>query len=283
MSQDESTAPRGKRERSTRYPGVPLPESVELCKFIEGHGLDGLSATDIATALGYKNIKTNTFSARLSAARQFGLLVLKDEGYTLTTLARSILHPVDPGDMPRLHRQALLSPSLYKDLAERFADKRVPDPAILGNVLYHDYQIISSAKQSAAQAFLDSARFAGILGDDLILRPQGTAPAPAAAPTQPVAPAVPAAGASPAPAGPSAVAGESPRARSATNDVRIDLRLWDEDAGKSIRVRAPETMTPASFDRLIQTLRLHLRIEEPPAPGADDEPEAPEPDDDRDD
>src|ERR1700712_62344 len=107
MSQDETTPTRAKRERSTRYPGVPLAESVELCRFIEARGLDGLTAGDIATALGYKNIKTNTFSAKLSAARQFGLLVLKDEGYHLTPLARSILHPVDPDEVPRLHRQAL--------------------------------------------------------------------------------------------------------------------------------------------------------------------------------
>src|SRR5437588_3044077 len=102
MSQDEPSAPaRAKRERSTRHPSVPLAESVELCKFIEARGLDGLTAADIATALGYKNIKTNTFSARLSAARQFGLLALKQEGYSLTPLARSILHPVDPAEVPR--------------------------------------------------------------------------------------------------------------------------------------------------------------------------------------
>src|SRR5437588_2783869 len=160
MSQDEPSAPaRAKRERSTRYPGVPLAESVELCQFIEGRGLDGLTAADIATALGYKNIKTNTFSARLSAARQFGLLTLKDEGYSLTTLAKSILHPVDPNDTPRLLRQALLEPSLYTDLAGQFGEKKLPEAAILANVLYHNHQIIASAKQVAAEAFLESARF----------------------------------------------------------------------------------------------------------------------------
>ena len=82
---------------------------------------------DIATALGYKNIKTNTFSARLSAARQFGLVALRDEGYSLTPLARSILHPVDPAEVPRLYRQALLEPSLYADLAGQFAEKKLPD------------------------------------------------------------------------------------------------------------------------------------------------------------
>ncbi len=252
---------KAKRERSTRYPGVPLAESVELCKFIESRGLDGLTAGDIAMALGYKNIKTNTFSARLSAARQFGLLVLKDEGYSLTTLAKSILHPVDPDEVPRFYRQALMEPPLYHDLAEQFVDKRVPEANILGNVLYHNYQIISSAKQSAAEAFLDSARFAGALGDDHILRPGGV-PTPAPAVPPPTQATATAPGINPAgPHGPQTPA--VPSARS--TDIRIDLRLWDADQGKAIRLRAPEVITPASFERLIQTLRLHLRIEEPTA------------------
>ena len=273
MSQEEANSPpnKAKRERSTRYPGVPLPESVDLCKFIEVKGLDGLTAGDIAMALGYKNIKTNTFSARLSAARQFGLLVLKDEGYSLTTLARSILHPVDPEDVPRLFRQAFMEPPLYHDLAEQFVDKRVPDANILGNVLYHNHQIIATAKQQAAEAFLESARFAGAMGDDHVLHPGGV-PLPSSAPT-----AVPSAAAGTqsigsAPAAVPSAPASVPPIRS--GDVRIDLRLWDDDLGKSIRVRAPEVITPASFDRLIQTLRLHLRIEDPPAALATEDGEA---------
>jgi len=260
MSQDESAPARGKRERSTRYPGVPLAESVELCRFIEGHGLDGLTAADIATSLGYKNIKTNTFSARLSAARQFGLLHLKDEGYSLTSLARSILHPVDPAEIGRLHRQALMEPPLYAELAAQFADKKLPDVAILGNVLYHNHQIIASAKQAAAEAFFESARFAGALGEDNVFRPNGLTVAEA-----PTSPTIQANGH----AGPMAVVPPSPQQSeprpTRSNDVRIDLRLWGTDLGKAIRVRAPEVITPESFERLLQTLRLHLRIEEPEA------------------
>ncbi len=243
MSNDETVQNRSRRERSTRYPGVPLSDCVEMCKFIESRGLDGLTSADIATALGYKNIKTNTFSARLSAARQFGLLTLANDGYGLTSLAKSILHPVDPAELPKFYRQALVEPPIYADLVERLADKRVPDVAILGNVLYHNHQIIASAKEAAAEAFLASARFAGALGDDLILRlnPAATAAiVPVALPEPP------------------------PAARPAVKapaDVRIDLRLWGEDAGKVIRVRAPESITAESFDRLLQALRLHIRIE----------------------
>src|SRR5690349_9620071 len=122
-----ATPHRPKRERSTRYPGVSLAEGLKLCESIDHLGLDGLTAANIATALGYTNIKTNTFSARLSAARQFGLLNLTGDGYALTPLAREILHPVDPSELPRLYRQALLKPGLYADLAERLGGKKVPD------------------------------------------------------------------------------------------------------------------------------------------------------------
>src|SRR3954466_1793646 len=160
-SPSASARARPRRERSTRYPGVSLAEGLKLCESIDGLGLDGLSAPAIAAALGYTNIKTNTFSARLSAARQFGLLNLTGDGYSLSPLARSILHPVDPAELPRLHRQALLKPPLYAELAEGLAGKRGPDATILGNILYHNHHIIASAKQSAAEAFLESARFAG--------------------------------------------------------------------------------------------------------------------------
>ncbi len=247
MLNEEPASNRARRERSTRYPGVPLSDCVELAKFIESRGLDGLTAGDVAQALGYKNIKTNTFSARLSAARQFGLLHLENEGYHLTALAKSILHPIDPAEIAKIYRQALIVPPIYAELVERLAEKRVPDVEILGNILYHNHNIIATAKESAAEAFVASAKFAGALGDDGILRLNPAAPA-----TSPVE----------KPQTSRKTERSVPKSRS---EVRFDLQLWGEDSGKVICVRAPETITPASFDRLLQALKLHMRIEDLPA------------------
>jgi hypothetical protein len=240
-----------------RYPGVSLAEAIKLAESIEDLGVDGLPAADIASALGYKNIKTNTFSAPLSAARQFGLLTLTGEGYALTSLAREILHPVEPSNLPRLYRQALLKPPLYVELAERLAGKKVPEVTILGNILYHNHQIISSAKQSAAEVFLESAKFAGALSADSSFFPEGV-PAPAPGGLTPN-------GSVSQPSTPTPKLSTA-TARLAADTVRLDLRLWDADEGKAIRVRAPFSITPASFDRFLQAFRLLVRIEEASGP-----------------
>ncbi len=253
MSRD---APGSKRERSVRYPGVSLAEAVAFCRSIDEKGLERLSTAALAEALGYKNLRTNSFSAPLSASKQFGLLESEGDGLVLTDLARRILHPARPEEIPSLLRKALREPPLYASLAVRFGDRRLPDAAVLANVLYHDEQITASAKLPAAEAFLESARFARALGEDGIFRPIAT---DAPAPTEEDAPDVPRQRAS-----------HRPRRSSA---VRIDLRLWGADEGKVIRVRAPASITPESFERLLAAFRLHVRIEDrpPPAPRVGEE------------
>lgn len=254
MAQDEPSASR-KRERSNRYPGRSLAESVELARSLADRGLDGFPATEIAQALGYSNVKTNAFSASLSAARQFGLIEIKDEGYALTSLAKAILHPVEPAELPAIYRKALLLPPLYTDLAARLADKKVPESAILANVLYHQHQITATAKDAAAETFLESAKFAGALGPDGIFRPQGAADAPtkiSPSPSPNLREAVTA-----APAVSSAV---EPR----STDVYIDLRLRGEDAGKRVRMKVPESISRESYERLLAALLLHIQVVDAP-------------------
>lgn len=229
-----SDPPIGKRQRSQRYPGVSLADALEFVRSVDSRGLSGLPSAELANALGVKNVRTNTFSARLSAARQFGLLGTQGDGFAPTPLARSILHPTDKAAVYRLLLQALVEPPLYASLAARYADKVVPEAAVLANVLLHHEGITASAKGAAAENFLQSARFAGALGEDRIFQPRG---AEAAARIE-----------SPAP--------RSPKSPS----VRIDLRLWGPDEGKVVRLRAPEAMTEQSLQRLIQTIRLMVRV-----------------------
>lgn len=234
-SEDRGEGAGRKRERSHKYPRRNLSESLDLVKFIEDRGLDGFPAGEIATSLGFSNIKSNTFSATLSAARQFGLLESKAEEYRLTALARSILHPVSPAErLSKICQSFRLAP-LYEELAHRFEGKVVPEVSSLANLLLHQFEITVGAKDLAATVFLESARFAGVLGPDGILRLEATV---VEAPEVKV-----------------------PKRPKSSTSVRLDLRLWGRDEGKMIRLRAPEKITKESYDRLLQALALLVQIE----------------------
>ena len=229
-----------------------------------------MPATAIAEGLGYSNVRTNTFSSSLSSARQFGLLAMADERYTLTALARSILHPIEPGTLPRLRREAFREPPLYASLSSRFQERRLPDPTALANIVYHHDGITASAKQAAAEAFLASARFAELVDADGALRSrEGPTTEAAILPQSPeptsrqggdatlgVVSQSPGAPSSPDPA-------RAFRSEREPAPVRIDLRLWGADAGKVLRVRAPESITAESYDRLLAALRLHIQVVNP--------------------
>lgn len=268
MTADASEQTSGKRERSARYPAAPLEEAIDFCRQIDSLGVDGLSAGQIATAMGYKNVKTNTFSGRLSSARQFGLLDLADQSHNLTHLAKRIIHPLDPDEIPTLIRQACQSPPLFAELIKQYAGKRLPEPEILGNLLMHRYQITASAKSAAAESFFATARYAGILNENRQLDELSDEPAIV---VEPKAAGIPvkttkrfqgtSSESQITTASRSEPQARKVRERTANEDeVRFDLSLWDEDHGKYIRLRAPSMMSQASYDRFLQAFQLAIRI-----------------------
>lgn len=227
-----------KRGRSLRHPGVGLPEAVAFARAVHSKGLEGLDAERLAQALGYKNLRTNTFSARLSAARQFGLLQTFRRGFVVSANGEAILFPRDPASAAEALRTALREPPLYASLLARYSGRRLPAQETLADLLQHDDGITASAKEAAAKAFVDSARHAGVLGDDGVLRD-----------------------ASPAPVDSTGNAAMKTAKPKRSSGVRLDLKLWGPDEGKMIRVRAPESITRGSLERLIEALRLMVRIE----------------------
>lgn len=272
MAADAIEHTSGKRERSARYPAAPLDEAIEFCRQIDELGVDGLTASQIATAMGYKNVKTNTFSGRLSSARQFGLVALADQNHSLTQLAKRIIHPLDPDEIPSLLQQACQSPTLFAELIKQYAGKRLPEPEILGNLLMHRHQITAAAKSAAAESFYASARFAGILNDNRQLIEEWDTSASLVEPrssgliTKQTK-------ASTRNSTVSDFTGQNipaekvrqPKEKRMNEDeVRLDLTLWDTDQGKHIRLRAPSSMTAASYERFMKALQLAIRIVEAP-------------------
>lgn len=249
MSKSADRTPTKPRARSARYPGTPLSEAIEFTRQIAAKGVDGLPAEAIAAAMGYKNIRTHSISAGLSSSRQFGLITLRENGYALTDLAREILETSEIAKLQDARQRALLHPPLYAELCERFRAKRVPEAAALANWLQHNHQITPKAKLAAAEVFIASARDANALDDEGALRIDAASPTPAS----------------------STAIEESDRLDLPARDfehaghaVSFTLRLWGRDEGKTIRVSAPESISAASLERLLQALRLHVHVSDDP-------------------
>jgi hypothetical protein len=202
---------------------------------IDARRADGTTAPAIAAALGHRNIRTRTFSARLSSARQFGLITMHHGIYSLTSRGRSLIHPAGGEGHQRLLRESFLSVPLYADLAMSLAGKPLPDPQALAGRLEQGHRISTAASRVAAQVFLASAREASLVDDAGVLRLDLSQTSPDASRSP-----------------------EVPK-------VHVNLQLAGTDLGKTVEVKAPASLSRASFDRLIAALEALIHIDNGPS------------------
>jgi hypothetical protein len=158
-----------KREKSVKYPYYSLDECLEFAGTINKIAGRGEALT--SSVLKALNITTETnkqYKYKLSSASQFGLIERTAAGLKITELTRRILYPPEGESQKRcLIIEAFKSPPLYQKLIQRYANLVLPEH--IPNVLL-DMGIATNAKEHAAKIFEISARVAGVLGDDSILR-----------------------------------------------------------------------------------------------------------------
>ena len=148
-------------KRSALYPPSTWDECVELIKKIEKYcGKVGYDA--VAQDFGLTNASTKSFTRRLSAAKQFGLILTAGKTLQNTDLARQYLYPTDELAQSRIKVQCFQLPPLYSKLVERFNGKQLPTESMLSNILMRDYEIVKAVKDAAAKCFLKNAEQMGV-------------------------------------------------------------------------------------------------------------------------
>ncbi|HHT9104894.1 MAG TPA: hypothetical protein ACFYD7_03380 [Candidatus Wujingus californicus] len=159
----------GKRtfQKSRPYPPIGIEEALEFAEIIDKLGGRNVSEPILLQELGLKT-KTKSFWAKTAGAKQFNLITVDGKTYTLTERARLLLRPKSEGERKSLLRETFLTPELYKDLNERFKEKPIPDT--LSNILYHEYSMNKNVSNDAVDAFIESAKFVGLLGHDNVLK-----------------------------------------------------------------------------------------------------------------
>ena len=117
----------------------------------------------LAEKYGLTSTTTKSFTSRIGAAKQFGLITtLQGSTVQLTDVSKRILYPT--GDETReVELTCFAQPPLYAKLISKYDGAALPSTAILANILMNEHRIARAVKDNAAKCFVESAEQLGIL------------------------------------------------------------------------------------------------------------------------
>ncbi len=243
MSEEKPTEASNKkskkaREKSAQYPSYDLSACMEFVRTVDKlGGKEGVAEGSVLSDLGLKSSNTKSYTGKLSSCKQFGLVDFKAGLLSITERARLILYPTEEpkeAQSEKLIIEAFRSPVLYQKLIKRYDGK--PLPNTLANILMNEYKIAKAVMNSAVKVFVDSAKFAEVLGDDNVLQVSQTYEAIGG-------------GELPAEAEPPETGPKPPMGQ--VHSLKLAL-----SSGKSAAITVPSDITKADVERLKRMLDL---------------------------
>jgi len=161
---NNNTPIRKSREKSASYPYYNLKECINYLEII--HEIGGKKEAPIESILSKLNISSRhnrRFTYLTSSSENFGLIIKTINGLKPTELGTSILFPMS-GEDERKEKliTSFKSPQLYQKIIKKYNHTVLPNNEILKNVFYN-MNIAKNALNKAANAFLESARYANVL------------------------------------------------------------------------------------------------------------------------
>ena len=156
--QSRNGSPRKARQRSAYpFPAYGFSVALDIARLVEESGGGTLSEETLAVNLGLSK-NSSGFRLKCLTARNFNLLVKDGPTVSTTAIAKAILKPTSDEDAMWGHRQSFLSIPLFRAVAERYGEQRLPDRLTLRNVLEREFSVESSRVQQAERLLKESAR-----------------------------------------------------------------------------------------------------------------------------
>jgi len=134
---------------------------------LEGMGSEWVDRGALAERLGYRTGEGGVAARKIAALVHFDFLVRSEGGYRLSESGTRLQELEE--DSPELHaaiQQALQQPVLFDGILRRFQPFGHVSRTELRKALTDDFGITEQAKDEAAEIFLESAQFAGVLRSD---------------------------------------------------------------------------------------------------------------------
>jgi hypothetical protein len=148
--------------KSSMYPSVTWNEGYEFVKAVDTFKLSAVASVEVAKKYGLTSATTNSHRARISTAKQFGLITISNNTLQLTDTCKRILYPTGE-DIRNVVLACFSMPPLYAKLIATYDGKALPTQEILGNILMSTHRITKVAKDTAAKCFLESANELGLI------------------------------------------------------------------------------------------------------------------------
>lgn len=156
-----------KRTRSAAYPSLNLKEAIGNVGLIKKNlGSNSFTRESGAQALGHVGI-SGPSSAKIAALVHFGLLDRTESAYKMSKLTERILFPKSEEDKREAMSEAARAPKLYSKLINVYQGSELP--AMLPNILVHDYSIDSSVSRKVAKDFVLSIEYAGLIKNGILI------------------------------------------------------------------------------------------------------------------
>jgi hypothetical protein len=128
--------------------------------------------SEVLKVLGLTSASARSWTYRLSTAREFGLVEKGGRGddakIQVTDLFMAYAHPTSDAEKRATLMQIVLKPTLYGKLLARYKGAPKPDVTGLANLLWREHGLLQTVKEQAAEAFLSSIEFAGLVTNGIV-------------------------------------------------------------------------------------------------------------------
>lgn len=160
------------RQRSTRYPRHSLEKAEEFAHIAFNVGPRNCDIDRVAQAAGYKNAQNGAFAALRGTASAFGLIRNQSGNISVAESWIKAFHSEDQRLIQEERQKAVQSPSLYQQIFQDYEGRQLPSVEKLARALHLDqkYGILKDAAAQAAQVFMESVAYAGLIDSKGFLR-----------------------------------------------------------------------------------------------------------------
>jgi hypothetical protein len=132
-----------------------------------------ISKTLFGKNIGFKSITSGSFKLRLALLRGFGLVVTPGDAIGLSELGFDLVQTVDDEKQMEARRRAVLSLKAYREVVDTFDGTKLLSKDKLSSRFQYEYGKPESFAAQAAEALIDSLKYAEMLDGNEIVHKGG--------------------------------------------------------------------------------------------------------------